>query len=327
MSVKEWGGYLPIELPHKKEFFSDVCEDDIVRLDCGRSAFWYALNDCRPSKLYVPYLNCINSTDPADSLGIPYEFYRLSDDLLPIDIDPEPDEAVLWVNYYGNSNNLKVKKLVDRYNTNIILDNCHAFFTKVFPQVYNCYSTRKFFGVCDGAYIIKKGITKIDLPTSASAEDILFLLKTVEKGTNACYQDNLKNENRLGKQPHFMSPLTRRILSSIDYSDVHRIRKNNINRLHKRLSVFNQFDVDLSSETQMYYPLLTDKFELRERLITQNIYIPTWWRHVPDLMKNEENAIEVKLSKYMLMLPIDQRYTTSDMDDLADVVITEYNNC
>lgn len=327
MQDREWGGYLPLELPQKNEYFSLIDEDDIVRLDCGRSTFWYALNDCKPSKLYVPYLNCINSTDPADSLGIPYEFYKLSDELLPVGINPLNNEAVLWVNYYGNSNSNKVQKLINSYNTNWIIDNCHAFFTEVFPKVYNCYSTRKFFGVCDGAYLIKKNIKKVELPISESADKITFLLKTIEKGTNACYNENLINENRLGKEPHQMSKLTRRILSSIDYAFIKDLRIKNISRLHNRLEKYNLFNVDLSSETQMYYPFLTNKLNLREKLISRRIYTPTWWRHVPELLDNDEKVIEVYLSKYMLMLPIDQRYSSSDMDDLADIVINEYNNC
>ena len=39
-NVKEYGGYLPIELPFwNKEYFAGVPEKDIVRLNCGRSAF------------------------------------------------------------------------------------------------------------------------------------------------------------------------------------------------------------------------------------------------------------------------------------------------
>lgn len=326
--MREWGGYLPLELPIRKEYFGDVPEEDIVRLDCGRSAFWYALNDCRPKKLYVPYLNCMYSTDPADALGIPYEYYRLTDDLTPMDIHPQPDEALLWVNYYGNSNSKKVEKLITQYSdTNLIIDNCHAFFTKIFPEVYNCYSTRKFFGVCDGAYIIKRGIKKIDLPGSESAEKITFLLSTIEKGTNACYQENLQNEDRLGKEAHFMSKLTRRILSSIDYVEIKGIRNDNLYRLHEILSPYNQFEVDETSGTHMYYPMLAEKDGLREKLIEKRIYTPTWWRHVPDMLGNDKNILEVKLSDYMLMLPIDQRYNTEDMKELADIVISEYMKC
>ena len=327
MQDREWGGYLPLELPQKNEYFSFVDEDDIVRLDCGRSTFWYALNDCKPSKLYVPYLNCINSTDPADSLGIPYEFYRLSDELLPVGINPNQNEAVLWVNYYGNSNSRKVKKLIESYDTNWIIDNCHAFFTEVFPKVYNCYSTRKFFGVCDGAYLIKENIKKIELPVSESAEEMTFSLKSIEKGTNACYKESLINENRLGNSPHLMSILTKRILSSIDYDNVQCVRTKNIMQLHKHLEKLNLFEIDLSSNTHICYPFLTNKFELRNKLLAKKIYIPTWWRHVPELLNNDESLIEVKLSNYMLILPIDQRYSTDDMDDLADIVLKEYSNC
>lgn len=72
--MKEYGGYLQLELPMKSEYFAYIPEKDIVRLDCGRSTFWYAFNIIKPKKVYVPYFNCINSTDPIEALGIEYEF-------------------------------------------------------------------------------------------------------------------------------------------------------------------------------------------------------------------------------------------------------------
>lgn len=126
--MKEYGGYLQLELPVKNEYFADISEKDIVRLDCGRSAFWYALNIIKPKKIYVPYFNCINSTDPIEALGIEYEFYRLDEELLPINISPQKDEALLWINYYGNASKKKfdyIKSVAK--NTNVLVDHCQGF--------------------------------------------------------------------------------------------------------------------------------------------------------------------------------------------------------
>lgn len=321
---REYGGYLPLELPKRgKDYFDNIDKESIVRLDCGRSAFWYALKDAKPKKLYVPYLNCINSTDPADLLGIPYEYYRLDDELTPVGVNPQENEAIMWINYYGNATDGQIKSVIERFkNTNLIIDNCHAFFSKPVNGAYNCYSARKFFGVCDGAYLIKKDLVTIDLPRSESAQEMLFLLETIEKGTNALYHKNLLNEERLGKQPKGMSILTNCILQSIDYKTIREIRKANLLALHKQIGDLNEFTVNLESDTHMYYPLLICKDGLREKIVQRHIYTPTWWRHVPDYFR--EQTIETKLSKYMLMIPIDQRYNQDDMKKIAEIIREEY---
>ncbi len=324
---KEYGGYLPLELPvWEKEYFSEIPERDFVRLDCGRSAFWYALKIIKPSKLYVPYLNCIYSTDPADALGIPYEYYFLDSDLVPKNIHPKEDEAVIWINYYGNATKeqiIKVKELCSR--TNLIVDNCHAFFSKPLEGVYNCYSARKFFGVCDGAYLVKERIPKLELPLSESSNHMHFILSSIERGTNELYPENLKNEERLGKNVKKMSKLSLRILSSINYDKIKSIRKRNLLCLHKNLEKYNSFNVNLESNTHMYYPLLVLKDNIRQKIVERHIYTPTWWKHVPDYFEGE--VLEKTLAKYMLMIPIDQRYSEEDMEDISKIIIEEYRRC
>lgn len=322
--TKEYGGYLPLELPvRRNEYFDCLSQKDVVRLDCGRSAFWYALAVIKPSKLYVPYLNCQNSTDPADALGIPYEYYRLEDDLTPMGIEPGEGEAVIWINYYGNARTEQIQKVARLCrNTNLIVDNCQAFFSEPLEGAYNCYSARKFFGVCDGAYLIKNDIEKLDLPEGESAQHALFLMSVLEHSTNELYPKSLANEERLGKEVHTMSALTRRILQSVDYEQVKGIRKRNMLRLHRKLEKYNEFSVNIDSDTHMYYPLLIEDEELRQRIVARHIYTPTWWRHVPSYF--EENTLETRLSKYMLMIPIDQRYKEEDMDDISRIILEEY---
>lgn len=322
--IKEYGGYLTLELPiGKKEFFSKIPESDIIRLNCGRSAFWYALNEITPKKLYVPYLNCIYSTDSADDLGIPYEYYYLNEDLTPKDITPGNDEAVIWINYYGNAAEEQIQKVRALCRgASLIVDNCHAFFSEPLEEAYNCYSARKFFGVCDGAYLLKKGISKMELPQAESSDYMHFILAAIEKGTNALYAENLMNEERLGRDVMNMSKLTLKILSSIDYEKIKNIRHNNMLCLHSYLGKYNEFTVNTESKTHMYYPLLISNDKIRERLVKRRIYTPTWWRHVPDYFQAE--TLETRLAKYMLMIPMDQRYGEEDMRDISNIIIEEY---
>lgn len=315
--MKEYGGFIRLELPQKEEYFSEIDERDKLRLNCGRSTFYCAVKDSKVKKVYMPYLNCINSVDPILSAGAEVEYYYLNEDLTPKGISPKEGEAVMWINYYGNATEEQIEKVYKQYET-LFVDNCHAFYAKPVDGAYNCYSARKFFGVADGAYLIKKNLREIQLKDSFSAEDTLFLLKTIELGTNAVYADNLYNEKRVANNVANMSKLTRRILSSIDYDDIQNIRYRNFLRLHKNLKNINQFEVNTKSNTHMYYPLLIFQDSLRSKLVENHIYTPTWWKHVPEQSNN--GKIETMLSKYMLMIPMDQRYSEDDMDEITKII-------
>ena len=69
----------------------------------------------------------------------------------------------------------------------------------------------------------------------------------------------------------------------------------------------------------MVYPLLVEDDQLRHVLIENKIYISQWWKWV--LSNNNSNDFEKKLSKYLLPLPIDQRYDLKDMEMVAAIII------
>ncbi len=321
MELKEYGGYFGLELPRKKEIFSDIAEEDKLRVNCGRAALYYAVQGFK--RVYMPYFNCINSVDPVLQANIEVSYYHLSDELLPLNVNPKDNETVVWINYYGNATAKTIQKVVDSFE-NLIIDNCQAFFSPpvMTKNVKNIYSVRKFLGTSDGGYLIGNGLNCIQPPKSFSSDSSLFLLKTIEYGTNTIYPESLKNEQRLSKNISGMSDLTKRILSSIDYDFIKNQRKLNLIRIHKNLGQLNEFKINLESETHMFYPLLIMKEGLREHLLKNKIYCPTLWRHVPEQCGYTDP--ETTFSKYMLLLPIDQRYDLNDMDNISEIVWQAY---
>ena len=107
---------------------------------------------------------------------------------------------------------------------------------------------------------------------------------------------------------------------------VRKRRNNNIYYLHELLGHLNEFSVNLESQTHVCYPLLITNDEIRERLVNRHIYTPTWWRHVPDYF-SERDALEKRLAKYMLIIPIDQRYNDDDMKLISDIIHEELGAC
>ena len=318
-NAKEYGGYLPLELSKKQHHYQSNKKYKVLSLNSGRAAILCAIEDFNPTRIYIPFYNCHTVSDVIISKGIKYQYYYLDSELMPINVDIKKREMLLWINYFGNSSNGVINEVVQKY-VNVIIDNAQGFFAEPMVDAYNCYSVRKFFGVCDGAYLIKGEFNKdFVLDSDVSYPRALHLFKSIELGTNAAYKENLDNESAIGNDILSMSKLTTAICSSIDYDKVIDTRKANMLMLNGYLSEFNEFNVNLTSNTHLYYPFLYTKKKLREHLVGKKIYIPTCWKHVPE--KCNYSEIEVKLTKYLNLLPIDQRYTTKDMSNIADIVM------
>ena len=319
MSIKEYGGYLPLEFPYYKgQYYKETKKFKVINLNCGRATFYYAAKFSNLKKIYLPYFTCDETKVPFEKLGIEIAYYLLDDQLLPKDIDIKKNEYMFWTNYYGNASIKEIKFITKKFK-NLIIDNCHAFFAKPILGVYNCYSTRKFFGVPDGSYLIKDGLEiNEEIIKDSSFENCSHLIKQIDKGINYGYQDSLKNEERLCGGFKSMSNFTEIVLNSLNYEKILKTRRRNFLLMHKLLKKINQFPINLKSNTHMYYPLLVLDPDLRYRLIDENLYNPFWWEHVLDLVP--ESSIEYKLSKYTIMLPIDQRYNRKDIYNISKIV-------
>ncbi len=319
--MKELGGYLPLELSVHSEYFND--EDyDLLRLNCGRTAIITAIKDGQFSKVYLPLYLCESVGKALDREGISYSLYNISGDFLPVNMNIKEDEAIVIVNYFGIIPEIKMESFVKRYK-NVIFDNTQAFFNKPICEAYNVYSCRKFFGVCDGAYLIKQHLDKINYPIDSSGNRSIYLLNSIENGTNFNYADSLKNEEYLCNVPMMqMSRLTRKILMSINYDIVKKVRKENFNYLHDKLSLYNELDDTTFFQTSspMIYPFMFSKKNIREKLVKEKrIYISQFWKWV--ISDSYANDFERNVSKNIYALPIDQRYGREEMDYLANIIL------
>ena len=129
-----------------------------------------------------------------------------------------------------------------------------------------------------------------------------------------------------GKNIKYMSKLTHRILSSIDYERILLQRDKNLKTIHDILNKINEFPLDINIENGlMIYPLLVRKKGLREMLVSRNVYVSRWWKYLMDLVP--QDSIEYTLSEWLLPLPIDHRYSKEDIKDMAKVVYECYEVC
>ena len=321
--IREYGGYLPFEyyISRKKENYFDSKNQKISKLNCGRSCFYVAARSTKIKKVYIPYFTCIETAQPFEDLGIPITYYSLDPNFFPKNVELLKDEYLLWTNYYGNASKKMISLVQDKYRGQLIIDNCHAFFCPPIKEAFNCYSARKFIGVADGAYLVtdlsqNHNIEGLERDTTFAYMSHLF--QQNEKGTNDGYVSSLQNEKRLEKNYALMSITTEKILNMVDFEKIKKIRKNNFLLLHAYLEKLNDFPVNPEVMTQMYYPFKCKDRTLRENLIKEKIYSPTWWRHVVDLLG--EDSFEAELALDTVLLPIDQRYSPKDMKLISQFI-------
>lgn len=318
--MKAIGGYFELELARNQDYHSEA-----IKLNSGRAAFEYILQIRKYKKIYMPYYTCDTIFEPLQKLKIDHEFYRIDKKMEPVfDFSKiKEGEAFLYTNYYGLKDAF-LHRLIERHHS-IIIDNVPAFFSDPIDGFDCFYSPRKFFGVPDGGYLYpgKDSYEKVRLQRDTSYGRSQHLLKRIDISPEDGYKDFIdSNEELCFIAPKRMSKLTERILSSIDYDEVIRIRKRNFNYLHERLSGYNELDLsdlDLLSAVPIVYPLfVTSEQDLRSKLIKEKIYIAQYWPNVFNW--TDKGSVEHTFTQKLIALPIDQRYCVADMKRILSVL-------
>jgi len=81
-------------------------------------------------------------------------------------------------------------------------------------------------------------------------------------------------------------------------------------------------ELSLSTEDlngPMRYPFLTSREGLQEFLVSNEIYVSTFWDGV--LRRVEKDSLEYRFAKFLLPLPVDQRYGTEEMQFIVDRIV------
>lgn len=326
----EFGGNLHFEhcLSGKTEYYSSY---DKVDVDCGRSAIQYIIEVESKSNIYLPVYDCplVNKrvNEAIENKGMQVHFYHMNENMQPVLPDNLSDAVVLVVNYFGLMPDEFLDKAAALHSedVSIIIDNIPGYFEKPRMNAYNIYSCRKFIGVPDGGHIIKDGIDKsIQMETVEDSSRYLYLLKAVNTGSNSAYDDYEVSEDIFtdSTKPYGMSPLTHALLKSVDYDFIMERRRKNFAVLHELLGQHNTYPVmeGFGKKAAFAYPFLVKEggAQIRKKLIENNIYVSTLWKHVFNgtLATDFEKHIALDL----IPLPIDQRYDEEDMKAMAQII-------
>ncbi len=313
---KSIGGYFELELPHGTEYHSTA-----IALNTGHNCLEYILRVRGYKRVFLPYYSCEVLLEPFNKLGIDYTFYHINERLeIDEDITLGDGEALLCINYFGLKQDF-VETLAVKYGQQLIVDNTQAFYARPIEGIDTFYSCRKFFGVADGAYLYCDKPLDMELEQDQSWDRMTHLLKRIDISPEAAYDEYSQLEEQLKDKPiKTMSYLTHRIMTSIDYNLVKTKRRDNYMLLESALSDRNGFSLLLADDAvPMVYPYLTTDPKLRQRFIDNKIYVATYWPNVLDWCNDKGN--DYKLTKYLLPLPIDQRYGSVEDKRIVEFII------
>lgn len=304
---KEIGGYFGLEIDSR---FDNISNN--IALNCARNCLRYTIKAFNIKEIYVPYYTCPVVWQAIKKENCKINFYHIDDKFMPTINFPE-NSYILYTNYFGFCAQ-NVKFLAKKYK-NLIIDNSQAFYMPKYG-IASFNSIRKFFGVSDGALLQTNKVLDCVFEQDTSYQRFSHLLKRLDVNASFGYDNFCKNDDSLIKaEIKTISNLTKMIFNSIDINSAREKRLVNFNYLNEKLTNKNSLNINLDvDDVPMIYPFLFENDNIRTKLIKNKIYIAQYWSPIPN------EYTESKFQKYLLPLPIDQRYEISDMDKILEVL-------
>ena len=309
------GGYFSLELPQREEYHKNA-----IRLNTGRNCLEYILRVRGYKKVYLPYYTCEAVMEPINKLGIPYEYYHIDIHFEIRDrFTLKEGEALLYTNYFGLKQRY-VEKLAEKVGTRLIVDNTQAFYANPISGIDTFYTCRKFFGVPDGAYLYCDKELEDEIEQDYSYDRVAHLVKRIDLSAEEGFKDFRRVDDGLDNQSiRKMSKLTQRMMQGIDYEAATQRRRANFQILHEALGNENNLELHLEDDAiPMVYPYLAPVKGLREKLIENKIFVARYWPSVLECTTLED--IDYLLALQMQPLPIDQRYSSSDLKRIIKII-------
>ena len=309
--MKEIGGYFELG-----GFKNEPYQTGAIALNTATNAVIYLIKAKGIKKMYLPYYlcNCLDKIKDFCSV----EYYKINKDFTPnFNKKLEKNEYLYFVNYYGMFDNDFIIYIKDKFR-NIIVDNVQAFFQNPIESVDTIYSCRKFFGVPDGAYLYSNKQLEEEIPTDKSLKHFSHLLGRLEDGANIHFEEYRNNEKHLiESRLEYMSKTSELIMNAENYEKISEIRTNNFKYLNKYLGCLNGIKVKNIIGAYMYPFYSKNPAKLKEKLISNKIYVPTLW---PNVLEQNKDEIGYDYALNIIPLPCDQRYGEVDMKKIIKII-------
>ena len=312
--VQEIGGYFGFENTWGSHFHSEA-----IPVNSGRGGLEFLVEARGISKVWLPDYLCDSVPRMLADRGVHVLTYPVGATLRAVAVpEPAADEWLYAVNYFGQLSTAEMD-LFRAATDRVIVDNTQAFYTQPLSETDTVYTCRKFFGVPDGGYVSTNAELRRALPSSQSAPFMGHLAGRCEATATEHYGGYRNNEKRLAGVPlASMSPLTDSLMRSLDHDTIQSRRERNFSVLHERLGHLNQLEVTAPPGPFAYPLLIKQGRDIRPQMHAERVYVPTLWPNV--LSDCPSDAAAVQLTQDLLPLPVDQRYTETQMHRMADLV-------
>lgn len=328
-----FGGVFALDFPLRQPEDSvlkrwGVQSDNAFMLHNARSILAEIVQTVKVSRVWFPAYICSDFVEGAANTQV--DFYPVGEKL-EADIDwlsnrLAPGDLVVVIAYFGRAANADILELASmRSDVLWIEDRAQAFDCGPRWADWTIYSPRKLVGVPDGGIGVKltgsaeqPASDKVcsvasHLPGMARYEDI-------ESANNNWWFPLFRQaEGEMKVSNRAISRLTHAILSATDSSEIAYRRFANYSILAARLNEFGILPHDMK-DVPFGYPIrLRDCDRVWARLIAKRVFAPRHWADLPSPADNF--AIEHALSRQLITLPCDQRYSPDEMHILADLVL------
>lgn len=320
MVASEWGGCLPAE-----RYTSDLTQYngfDSLGFNTGRSAIYAAVLTLEAKRVWLPAWLCPTVRAFLLLQDIEVLEYHVDSHFQPLIEDSEllPTDSVVWTNWLGCVPREHRRRVIARFGARLIIDNCHACFDAPDSLALNVYALRKVVGVPHGAYLVGMGLNEAVLPNEVETLEGSDFLETSEaEGSNAAYGAYRAYSEHIGGKYARMHPLVAQALAGLSLRQIALARRRNLAILARAFPEHIAPNMDIACGMPIWYPFyVTDDAGLRERLIESHVWVPRLWKRV--LSMPDATSTELTMARWLMPLPMDQRYSEEDMHALVKTV-------
>ena len=299
--------------------------------------------------ILFPAYCCWSMSAPFEKTGYKVVYYRLNEDLT-VDLDYLKElmsrvkaDAILTMNYYGSAKTDDAVRLAKENGLVVIEDFSHCTFSlkQIFNPEVDIYvsSIRKSVGVCDGSIILSKE----KMPEQYIQEEVKdfadkrFVAQT-DKRHYTWSKDQEKKQEFLGTirecegiideftavRP--ISERAKKMLAQVNGEEIAYARRENMKHLWDRLNGYvrmvpgleRSFEKDGSSPFSL--PILVEnRDEVQGKLARRGVYTQWLWPLCDEAMA--VCPVSKEMNEKMLSVPIDQRFSWDDIEDIANIII------
>lgn len=317
--MKALGGFIDLDALHRPSSTAEnLAVSPALHFAYGRNALLFALLQMKPKALHLPFYICDSVTIPPTQLGIPIKWYSIQSDFTPNLPQVEKDEMLLLVNYFGLLST-QITAYADIYQNQLIIDNTQAWYNTPNAKCWSFNSSRKFFGVPDGAQLFCPITFAPDVSLEANIPEYRHLLERSLGNEALAHQIFAASESQISCNLATISQLSAQILDSVPHDIYIQKRKQNFQQLHSLLAQHNTIAHLLEDipYAPFMYPFLPKHKIKHQNLYALRIFAPILWN---DCAHRKVNSFEFEkdLAQNIIPLPLDYRYTTDDMRDLVN---------